>query len=170
MDEKFKKIMLAINRNDNIDNIIKLVFELNQEQSDLFYSIKYIGILSLAIQKKHYDFVEWYLTQSQEIINNYNNSLIPQEINTDYKDIQMYKLKKNKNNILNYSLIYNYPLLQAIKVPDNEKIIKYLLKKGLKQYVIFDIDIGSIYLWDFILTNEEYLKLLYKKKETIFYF
>ena len=40
----------------------------------------------------------------------------------------------------------------------------------LKQYVIFDIDIGSIYLWDFILTNEEYLKLLYKKKETIFYF
>jgi len=157
MENILYEIKDKIANNETLDDIINLVFELNREESKKFYSYECIDILNLGIQKKRLDFVKWYLN-NQEILN-YYNSKINTEIKIQVEDKYILELKSTDKNI--YHFYFNYPLLQATKVKDNNKIIKFLLKKGFNQYIMFKFGSLNIFFGDFILNNKEYLKLLY---------
>ena len=75
---------------------------------------------------------------------------------------------KYRFNILydkNYSLIMNYPLIQAVKVRNNHEIIQILLANGFKNNIIFRFDFNkkqySYFIWHFCLFYNENIKSLF---------
>lgn len=157
-------------------DFIKLYFdhqkEKNGEERDYntiqkYYNEKLQKILLPADSNEVSFFKDIHMEEydSSTTNNQYKFYLLYDEQDDDNLSFDSTKSYDEKEYDENYSLIINYPLIQAVKVRNNHKIIQLLLANGFKNNIIFRFDFNgkryTNYIWHFCLFYNENIKSLF---------